>query len=244
MALHFIGIGLGSVKDISIKGLETVKICRKIYLESYTSKLVSSTLDDLKEYYDKDIIIADRELVEKKAEETILRDALKEDTAFLVIGDIFSATTHVDLMQRAKKQGIKCTFTNNASVINSIGILGLEIYKYGKTVSIPFNNENVTSPIINMKRNKEIGLHTLFLLDLDPINDKFMTIKQGIEFLLRNGIKENQMIAGCAGLGADNPEIRVFKASEVPEFTLFPQCFVVPGELHFMEEEILDMWKA
>lgn len=37
--LYVIGLGLGDVKDITVKGLEIVKSCEKIYLENYTSIL-------------------------------------------------------------------------------------------------------------------------------------------------------------------------------------------------------------
>ena len=35
MTLYFIGIGLADEKDITVKGLEAVKSCDKIFLESY-----------------------------------------------------------------------------------------------------------------------------------------------------------------------------------------------------------------
>lgn len=37
--LYVIGLGLGDVKDITVKGLEIVKSCDVIYLEAYTSIL-------------------------------------------------------------------------------------------------------------------------------------------------------------------------------------------------------------
>lgn len=37
--LYLIGLGLGDAKDITVKGLETLKKCKKVYLESYTSLL-------------------------------------------------------------------------------------------------------------------------------------------------------------------------------------------------------------
>ena len=39
MVFYIIGLGLGDEKDISVKGLETIKKCDKIYLENYTSIL-------------------------------------------------------------------------------------------------------------------------------------------------------------------------------------------------------------
>ena len=37
--LYLIGLGLGDAKDISVKGLETVKNAKEVYLEAYTSIL-------------------------------------------------------------------------------------------------------------------------------------------------------------------------------------------------------------
>jgi diphthine synthase len=37
--LYLIGLGLGDVEDISIKGLEVVKNAKEVYLEAYTSIL-------------------------------------------------------------------------------------------------------------------------------------------------------------------------------------------------------------
>jgi diphthine synthase len=37
--LYVIGLGLGDAKDITVKGLEIVKRCDLVYLESYTSIL-------------------------------------------------------------------------------------------------------------------------------------------------------------------------------------------------------------
>jgi len=39
MVLYIIGLGLGNEKDITLKGLEAIKSCQKLYLEYYTSIL-------------------------------------------------------------------------------------------------------------------------------------------------------------------------------------------------------------
>lgn len=40
--LFIIGLGLSDEKDITIKGLEAIKSCERIYLEAYTSILMVS----------------------------------------------------------------------------------------------------------------------------------------------------------------------------------------------------------
>ena len=38
--LYLIGLGLGDERDITLRGLESVKRCSKVYLEAYTSILL------------------------------------------------------------------------------------------------------------------------------------------------------------------------------------------------------------
>ncbi len=242
--LYLIGIGLNNEKDISLNGLETVKKSDVVYLENYTSKL-SCSVKDLEKLYGKKIILADRELVEQKAEETILKDAQTKNVTFLVIGAVFGATTHVDLMLRAKKSNIKVKIIHNSSILTAVGVVGLELYKYGKTTSIPLENKNVKAPIEVINQNKKNGLHTLVLLDLNPEQDRFMTIHEALNYLVDNGLKDNLSVVGCAGLGLDNAEIKYGKIKEIikEKFTKFPQCLIVSGNLHFMEEEVLESYK-
>jgi diphthine methyl ester synthase len=236
MTLYFIGLGLNDEKDITVKGLETVKKCDLVYLESYTSKLACS-IEDLEKLYGKKIILADRELVEQKAEQILQKD---KDVAFLVIGDPFGATTHTDLKLRAKEAGIKVEIIHNASILNAIGVVGLELYKFGKTTSIPYHNENVTSPIEVMKANQTIGLHTLFLLDLDPKNNKYMSGKVAADYLIKNGVDENTKAIVCAQIGSENSTFAYKPLKEIPLIDKFPQCLIIPGKLHFVEEEALN----
>ena len=172
MTLFIIGIGLNDEKDITVKGLEAVKKSSHIYLENYTSNL-NVPISNLEELYGKKIILADRDMIEKQVEKEILEKAKTENVSLLIVGDPMCATTHDDLMQRAKELEIKTEIIHNASIVNAIGEIGLEVYKYGKITSIPFDNENVEAPYKVFITNLDKGMHTLFLLDLDPINNKY-----------------------------------------------------------------------
>ncbi|KAL6952417.1 diphthine methyl ester synthase [Sarracenia purpurea var. burkii] len=90
--LYIIGLGLGDDKDITLRGLEAVKKCDKVYMESYTSLLSfglsSDGLSTLEKLYGKPVTLADRETVEEKAD-NILSEAHESDVAFLVVGDPF-----------------------------------------------------------------------------------------------------------------------------------------------------------
>ena len=83
--LYLIGLGLGDKTDITVKGLEIVKRCKRVYLETYTS-ILSDDLRELENFYERPVLPADREFVEIGADK-ILADADKEDIAFLVVGD-------------------------------------------------------------------------------------------------------------------------------------------------------------
>lgn len=245
MALYIIGLGLGSEKDISVKGLDIIRNCNFIYIDTYTS-ILPADIKKLEDFYGKKIIPAARELVEKRAEDEILKKAVENDVAFLVVGDVFSATTHVDLALRARKAGIKLHLIHNASILTAIGDTGLSLYKFGKTASIPFENKGVEAPYDVLKENA--GMHTLFLLDLRPDEGNFMPAKDAVEYLLNVESKrkekvfsEDTMCVACVRLGFDDEEIVYATAKQLLKLKVnrYPQCLIVPGKLHFMEEEYL-----
>lgn len=76
------------------------------------------------------------------------------------------ATTHTDLVVRAKNLGIDVKVVHNASIMNAVGICGLQLYRYGETVSIPFFTETwrPDSFYEKIQSNRMLGLHTLCLL--------------------------------------------------------------------------------
>lgn len=85
--LYLIGLGLVDEQDITLRGLNAIQKCTRVYLESYTS-ILHIPKDRLESFYEKSIILADREMVESQADE-ILHNAENEDIAFLVVGDPF-----------------------------------------------------------------------------------------------------------------------------------------------------------
>jgi len=251
MTLYLIGIGLNDEKDISIKGLEIVKKADFIYLENYTSKL-NIPINYLEKLYNKKIILADRELVEVNAEKTILQQAKTKEVAFLVVGDVFSATTHMDLYFRAKKMAVKTLVVHNASVLTAVGITGLQLYKFGKTTSIPFENQNIEVPYDVLKSNQKNNLHTLFILDLKPNSNDSLPVTDAIRYLLKVELKRGERIftdntscIGCTKLGSLDQIIRAGKAKELLRYNFKNgmHCLIVPAnKLHFMEEEALNLY--
>ena len=103
--LYVIGLGL-SDDSISKKGLEIAKRCKKIYLENYTAELPYS-INEMERSIGKKITIADREFVEGLK---FLDEAKKTDVALLIYGSPLTATTHISIIQEAKKRKIKRTW--------------------------------------------------------------------------------------------------------------------------------------
>ncbi|WWC91296.1 diphthine synthase [Kwoniella dendrophila CBS 6074] len=163
---YVIGLGLSDEKDITVKGLEAVKRCERIYLESYTSILMCDK-EKLEAFYGKPVITATREMVELEADE-ILKDSDKIDVAFLVVGDPLGATTHTDLLLRARSLNIPSQVIHNASILTALGSTGLQMYSFGQTLSLVFYTETwrPDSWFDKLEENLKIGVHTLILLDI------------------------------------------------------------------------------
>ncbi len=164
--LYLVGLGLGDARDITVRGLEIVKRCDKVFLEAYTSILTCGK-EELEKFYGREVRLADRELVEQGADE-ILDGAKDSDVALLVVGDPFGATTHSDLVLRARQRGIPHRAVHNASIMNAVGCVGLQLYNYGETVSVPFwaDGWEPESFYDKIADNLRIGRHTLCLLDI------------------------------------------------------------------------------
>lgn len=265
MVLYFIGLGLGDEKDITVKGLEAIKRSTKVYLESYTS-ILSTSKSSLEQFYGKEIIEADRIFVESQCEE-MLQFAITQEVAFLVVGDPFCATTHSDLFLRAAELEIQVQSIHNASIFTAIALTGMQLYKFGETVSIPFFTENWRpfSFYDKILRNRTSGLHTLVLLDIkvkeqneeDLVRGRmvfqpprFMNIAQAAGQLLeaesfrqKDCVNENTVVIAALRLGTASQKIIVrtlgdFVNSEDLGEPL--HSLVIPGEMDEIEKLMLE----
>ena len=234
MTFYLIGLGL-TEEHISVKAIKAIKKCKTVYLEQYTSRGIN--LKNLEKIINKKIEIVDRKFVESAS---FLKQAKTKNIALLIIGGVFSATTHIDLFQQSKKAKIKTEIIDNLSILTAIGVTGLSLYKFGATASIPF--QNVKSFYDIYKKNKKIGLHTLFLLDL---KQETMTIHEALEKLISLGLDKNEKIVACSGLAQKQQQIKYSTVKKLLKFKFKkqPSCIIIPGNLHFMEEEVLDLYK-
>ncbi|MBI2105221.1 diphthine synthase [Candidatus Woesearchaeota archaeon] len=244
MTLYLIGLGLESEKDISIKGLEAIQSSSEIYLENYTSALQVGK-EKLEKFYKKKIILADRDLIENKFTEKII-SGKEKNISLLIPGSPLVATTHIAIFQEAILNKIPVEIIDNSSIFTAIGITGLELYKFGRTASIPFDNKNIKTPIQILEQNQKINLHTLFLLDLNPKEKKYLSIKEAINYLEKNKVSKKEKALACARLGCGNFVIRYRNLDELKNknYGKPPYCLIIPAKkLHFMEEEMLKEWK-
>ncbi|KAF5308167.1 hypothetical protein FQR65_LT06347 [Abscondita terminalis] len=262
---YIIGLGLGDTKDVTIKGFEIIKKCERVYLEHYTS-ILTCGIDELEDFYGKKLIIADRDLVEQSADE-ILCDADKVDVALLVVGDPYGATTHTDIILRAKDKNIEYQIVHNASIMNAVGCCGLQLYSFGETISIPFWTDQwkPDSFFNKILSNYERNLHTLCLLDIkvkeptlesltkkkkEYMPPKFMSVAVAAQQLMEiiNGqsgpshvtsINGDSLCVGLARVGSVSQKIHVCSISEMTKTDLGPplHSLIIPSSVMHPLEE-------
>jgi len=249
--LVFVGLGLYDEKDISIRGLEEVRKAEAIFAEFYTSLMPGLSLQKLEELVGKRISMISRHTLEEEDGKPILQEAKKGKVAFLVPGDPLIATTHVDLRIRAEKKGIKTRVIHGASIVSAvIGLSGLQNYKYGRSVTIPFPESGFASetPYKVILENRVMGLHTLCYLDIKAEEKRYMTIKEGLQLLLdmekqkkHHAITLNTLVLGVARAGSNNPTVKAGYVGDTMnhDFGDPPHTLVFPAKLHFMEAEAL-----
>ncbi|MCK4443996.1 MAG: diphthine synthase [Thermoplasmata archaeon] len=248
--LVFIGLGLHDENDITLKGLDEAKRCDILFTESYTSQLREGAIEELEKKIGKEMITLSREQVE--GGEVILHEAREKTVGFLVPGDAMSATTHIDLRIRAEKEGIPTKVVHGVSIVTAAtGLLGLQSYKFGRTTTIPFRQKGYfpSSPYEVIKQNKEMGLHTLVLLDLKE-SGEMMTVAEALDYLLELERKEKgqvlakkDVVCALGDVGSESPEVIcdyvVNLAVREMKSRIF--CLIIPSELHFMEIESLQV---
>lgn len=91
------------------------------------------------------------------------------------------ATTHTDLVLRARELKIKVGTVPNASIMSAIGAAGLQLYNFGQTVSMVFFTETwkPASFYDKIRENRTIGLHTLVLLDIKVKEQSYENMARG-----------------------------------------------------------------
>ncbi len=249
--LIFVGLGLHDETGISARGIEETKGADVVFAEFYTSLMPELSVEKLERLVTKRISIVSRRALEEQEGKLILRKAQQKKVVFLVPGDPLIATTHVDLRIRAEKQGIKTSVVHGTSIISAvIGLSGLQNYKYGRSVTIPFleGKSIPETPYLTIVENEKRGLHTLCFLDIRTEEKRYMTIKEGLQLLLEVGklkrlgaVTHRSLVVGVARAGSRNPTVKAGPLKKVLTYDFGdpPHSLVFPSKLHFMEAEAL-----
>lgn len=176
------------------------------------------------------------------------------------------ATTHSDLVLRARELGIPTKTIPNASIMSAIGCTGLQLYNFGQTVSMVFFTETwkPASFYDRIKENASIGLHTLILLDIKVKEQslenmargrriyeppRYMTVAQCASQMLeieeerKEGIYNPDSLAvGAARVGADDQKLAVGTLKQLAEADLGEplHCVILLGKrTHDLERDFI-----
>ncbi len=239
--IGFISAGFNPPLSFTMEEIDFLERSDVIIVDTYTSP------NYLREFGGRKLTFVDREKLENF--EWILKE--KKNVSIIIPGESFSATTHFTIYKEAVKKGIDVKIFHNSSIFPTAATrLGLHLYKIGPAVSLPRFKEKFRplSPYDKILENFRIGLHTILLLDTEPP----LELGEAIDELLwmekeRKGglFDRNNEMAVLSRLGMPDEKI-VYATMETLKGWKegkFPFTVVMPGELHFQEQEALDLFR-
>ncbi|MDL2246385.1 diphthine synthase [Methanobrevibacter sp. OttesenSCG-928-K11] len=247
---YLVGLGLFDEKDISLKGLECLKEVDIVYAEFFTSKLFGSSFEAIENLINQKIIVLNRNEVEE--ESNFLKEAENSNVALITGGDPLIATTHSDFIVECAKRGIDYEIIHGSSILSSApAISGLQGYKFGKVTTIPFPDHNFypKSPYMAIEDNLNMDLHTLVLLDIQAHKNRYMSVNEGLKYLLdvkdsldHTGlICEDTLAIGIARVGSKDVIVKASAIRELIDYDFGSplHCIIIPSKLHIVEAEYL-----
>lgn len=251
--LVFVGMGLNDELGISLKGFELASKADLVVCEQYTSLMPNLSLRSLQRRIQKPVKVLSRKQLEDHVDEFVLEEARKKVVVLLIPGDPMVATTHISVRIRAEKQGIRTRVVHGASIVTAVmGLSGLQNYKFGKSVTVPFPEGGVLSqvPYQVIAENRARGLHTLVFLDVKAEEGRYMTIRDALTILRSlesarglDVVTGETLTVGVARAGSNDPMVRAGPVQEIRnlDFGGPPHTLVFPGKLHFAEAEALEV---
>ncbi|MDY6770207.1 MAG: diphthine synthase [Candidatus Nanohaloarchaea archaeon] len=226
--LTLVGLGLRD-GDIAQRGIDAVAAADAVYAEFYTNT-IDYDLAALEAETGQGVEVLDRAAVEQ--EDRVLADAEDRDVVFLVSGDPLAATTHQDLLFRARQQGIDTAVVHAPSIFTAVAETGLSLYRFGRATTLTVQGGEVPGSVVEIiEDNREQGLHTLVLIDPD------MAVPGPMEHLSRHVDRD---VVLCSRLGTADATMRYAAPDELSlAEDMRPATVVVPGELTDNERERL-----
>ena len=250
MTLYILGMGIYEEPSIPYSYYRWIKHADKVYLETYTSPL-RIDVRKLKNLLGlKEITPLCRHDIEEKDLE-IVRDASTRNIVILVPGDPLIATTHATLILDSIKNGVDIKVIHSSSALcSAIGESGLHTYKFGAFCTLMREEKASSSRCYQvLKDNIQRSLHTLYFLEYDLADNYIMSPKEALEILIK--YDEHQLLPNekyvivLCGLGSRKEVKKALKINEViygkKDFGEEPCILIIPGELHFTEEEYIKL---
>ncbi|HEV2231264.1 MAG TPA: diphthine synthase [Thermoplasmata archaeon] len=252
--LLFIGLGLGNETDLSRRTVTELRGAGALFAEEYTSAWTTGSLERLSAELGRTIVKLSRSELER---ETSILAALEEHrtVALVVPGDPFVATTHVALRVTLEGRGHTWRYLPGTTVLTAVpSLLGLQHYRFGRTVSLPFDEAGYRprSPLEAIAANRGAGLHTRVLLDLAPDAGRFLTADRGLRMLVERDDAAPRVFSPGLEVGVvarvGRPDAEAWwgahEALERRDFGPPLHSIVVPApELHFVESSAVARWK-
>ena len=93
-----------------------------------------------------------------------------------------------------------------------------------------------------------MDMHTLVLLDIQAHKERYMTVNEGLEYLMNirsdldNGLIDEETLAlGIARVGSKDSVLKAGKISELIDYDFGGplHCIIIPSKLHVVEAEYL-----
>ena len=244
--LHLVGMGLNPV-DVTRAAIDVVRRCASVFCETYTSLIPGLDAADLEGIAGGRVTMVERERLE---DGSVVMDALLGgDVALLIPGDPMISTTHISLRVQAAQAGHQSRVLHSSSILSAaIGESCLQSTRFGRMATISFQAS--MQPYDVLAENGKLGLHTLFLLDLDSEGGKYMRVKDALRSILdaegRRGlgvIRRDDLAIGLARVGSSDQLVLAASIGDMLKADLGdpPHSLVVPGKLHFAESEAVDV---
>ncbi len=240
--LYIIGLGVDPKNTAPAFIKRSCKICEKNYIDTYTTIIAAEYLEWIKK--ELNAIPANRETLEDV--KNFVEEAKDKNVCLYVYGDPYIATTHQSLRIYAAERKIQVKTIYSSSFINAIfGETGLHIYKIGFVGSLikgDINSRNYiykqVGAALELKKHSVI-IPTGYEGDLKSLISE---LKQAELNFKENTFADNRFLIFISRAGTDDEEIisgtimELFKAKTAINE---PFALIVPGLLHFSEEEVL-----
>ncbi|MCW6159956.1 MAG: diphthine synthase [Candidatus Micrarchaeales archaeon] len=247
--LYLIGIGLNK-KDFPIGAVDLCEKC-DVYIDRYTTFVDDERMSYITGLLEKKPVELGRAQMEEELPE-LLGEAKERDVALLIGGDPLVATTHKIIFIEAKKAGVRVEVRHASSILSAIiGESGLDFYRFGAicTVSRWTTNYTPTSFYETIKKNRSNNLHSIVLLDYDPVKNSSLETKEAIRIMeaaeaqYKSGIiTDDSAVFIMHKIALDDQQKLLTTIREAKRLTFpsGPTAMIIPANLSDIEKETIE----